>query len=133
MSMINFKMSELIYSEVAKRNKINNMPDIKALDNLLELLIYCLQPIRSLINKPIYITSGYRCAKLNKLVKGAINSQHLFGCAVDFKVDSMKPSEIINIIKNSDIVFDQLINEYDLWTHVSFVKNKNRSQILYYK
>ena len=131
--MINFKMSELIYSEVAKRNKINNMPDIKALDNLLELLIYCLQPIRSLINKPIYITSGYRCAKLNKLVKGAINSQHLFGCAVDFKVDSMKPSEIINIIKNSDIVFDQLINEYDLWTHVSFVKNKNRSQILYYK
>ena len=131
--MINFKISEFIYSNVANKNGINNMPDLNSLDNILNLIIYCLQPLRNKIKKPIIITSGYRCIKLNNILGGKKNSQHLIGCAADFVVFDLKPSQIIEIIKNTSIEFDQIINEYDKWVHISFVKNKNRKQILYIK
>lgn len=133
MNKINFKISELIHSEIAERCKISNMPDIKSLDNILNLIVYCLQPIRDVIAKPMIISSGYRSKALNKKVGGSVNSQHLSGQAVDFTVKNMKPDEIINIIKKNNIEFDQLINEYDRWVHVSFNIEKNRKQILYIK
>ncbi len=123
-------MSELIHSDVAIKNNINNMPDINALDNMLNLVFYCLQPIRDLIQKPILITSCFRCKKVNSLVKGASNSQHLNGEAADFKIKGMTPFQIINLIKNSKIEFDQLINEHNCWVHISFRKGKNRKEIL---
>ena len=43
---LNFSMSELIYSDTAVRNNINNMPDINSLDCMLNLIVYCLQPVR---------------------------------------------------------------------------------------
>lgn len=131
--MINFKISEFINSDVALKYNINNMPDLNSLDNILNLIIYCLQPLRNLLNKPILITSGFRSKDLNNKVGGVKNSQHLNGCAADFIVQSLKPKNIVEIIKKSDIEFDQLINEKNLWTHISFVKNKNRKQILYIK
>ena len=130
MNKINFKISELIHSEIAERCKISNMPDIKSLDNILNLIVCCLQPIRDVIAKPMIISSGYRSKALNKKVGGSVNSQHLSGQAVDFTVKNMKPDEIINIIKKNNIEFDQLINEYDRWVHVSFNSGKNRKQIL---
>ncbi|MBR5304994.1 MAG: hypothetical protein IKU37_09240 [Candidatus Gastranaerophilales bacterium] len=131
--MINFKMSELIYSEIANKNNISNVPDINSLDNLLNLIVYCLQPIRNLINKPMIITSGFRSKKLNQFVGGIYNSQHLLGCAADFKVLNMSTKDVVKIILNSNIEFDQLINEYDSWVHISFLKNKNRKQFLHKK
>ena len=95
----------------------------------LHLIVFCLQPIRNLINKPIIITSGYRCANLNKILGGAVNSQHLNGQAADFIVKNMTPEKIINIILKSDIKFDQLINEHDKWVHISYNKEKNRHQV----
>lgn len=129
---LNFKISELIHSDIAVQNNINNMPDINALDNLLELTFYCLQPIRDLIKKPIIITSGFRCSKVNFFAGGAINSQHLYGQAADFVINGMTPKEIVEIVKKSDIEYDQLINEFDKWVHISFNKDKNRKQILKY-
>ena len=125
---LNFSISELIKSDIAIKYNINNMPDINSLDNLLNLIFYCLQPIRNKLNKPMIITSGYRNKKINSLVKGKVNSQHLNGCAVDFCVTGMKISEIIDFIKASNIEFDQLINEYDKWVHISYNKGKNRLQ-----
>ena len=129
---LNFKMSELIHSDRAVQEKINNMPDINSLDCMLELIVNCLQPIRDLIKKPMIITSGYRCKLLNENVDGKDKSQHMKGQAVDFKIEGMKPAEIVNIIKESGIEFDQLINEYDSWVHVSYCKGKNRRQVLKY-
>ena len=129
---LNFKISELIHSDRAIEKNINNMPDINSLDNMLELIVNCLQPIRDLIKKPMIITSGFRCAAVNILVGGAEKSQHTKGQAVDFKIDGMKPAEIVSIIKESGIEFDQLINEYDSWVHVSYSKGKNRRQVLKY-
>ena len=127
---LNFKISELVYSDTAIKNNISNMPDLAALDNLLNLIVYCLQPVREKLNKPMIITSGFRSDKLNQKLSGAVNSQHKTGQAADFKVVGMTPFEIINIIKNSNIEYDQLINEYNKWVHISFNKNKNRRQIL---
>lgn len=128
--MLNFTLSELIHSDIAVLEKINNMPDINSLDSMLNLIVYCLQPIRNKLNKPMIITSGYRCDILNKhpKIKGAKNSQHTKGQAVDFIVKGMSVQEIINFIIKSGIEYDQLINEYNKWVHVSFVKGKNRKQ-----
>lgn len=129
---LNFKMSELIYSETAIKNNINNMPDINSLDNMLNLIYYCLQPARELLGAPIIITSGYRNPLVNRLVGGVNSSQHTKGQAADFTVSGITPSQIISIIKTSKIEFDQLINEYDKWVHISYNKGKNRREVLKY-
>lgn len=131
---LKFSMSELIHSDTAVRNNINNMPDINSLDCMLNLIHYCLQPIREKLNKGMNITSGYRNAQVNRLVGGAVDkygnptSQHSKGQAVDFTVKGMTPAQIIEFIKKTGVQYDQLINEYDKWVHISFVKGKNRKQ-----
>ena len=129
---LNFTISELTKSDIAIKNNINNMPDINSLDNLLNLVFYCLQPLRDKLNKPIVITSGYRCQQVNKLAGGVANSQHAKGCAVDFHVPGMTIQQVIDFVKSSDIEYDQLINEYNKWVHISFAKGSNRRQILKY-
>lgn len=108
------------------------MPDINSLDNMLNLIYYCLQPIRNKLNKPMIITSGYRNPVVNRLAGGVNNSQHTQGQAVDFTVNGLTPAQIIEIIKKSGIKFDQLINEYNRWVHISFNKGNNRGMVLKY-
>lgn len=132
MKNLNFTISELIHSDEAIKQRINNTPDINSMDNLLELIVFCLQPVRDLIKKPMIITSGFRNSTVNKLVGGVSNSQHLYGQAVDFVINGMTPAQIVDIIKKSNIEFDQLINEYDKWVHISFNRGKNRKQVLKY-
>ncbi|MCQ2975146.1 MAG: D-Ala-D-Ala carboxypeptidase family metallohydrolase [Bacteroidales bacterium] len=105
------------------------MPDINSLDNMLNLIVYCLQPLRDKIGKPFDISSGYRCSQLNKLVGGKSNSQHLTGQAIDFKIRGLTVSQGIELIKNSGIEYDQLLDEYDKWIHLSFNKGKNRKEV----
>lgn len=127
--MLYFKLSEFIHSETAIIHKINNMPDINSLDHLLDLIFYVMQPLRDKARKPIIITSGYRNQQVNKLICGALNSQHTNGQACDFIIKGLPVSSSIDFIKKSGIVYDQLINEYDKWVHISFVKGKNRMML----
>jgi uncharacterized protein YcbK (DUF882 family) len=132
--MLNFKISELIHSDTAISHNINNMPDINSLDCLVDLIFYVLQPLREKVGKAINITSGFRNAQVNKLVGGAVDekgqpkSQHCKGQAADFTIKGMSVQAAIEFIKKSGIEYDQLINEYDKWVHISFVKGKNRKQ-----
>lgn len=134
-----FKLSELIHSDTAVKYNINNMPTVAHLDCMLDLIYYVLQPIREYFGVPVDITGGYRSwalwDKLRKLGRNpAKNSQHLYGQAVDFVVRGKNTKEVFNWIKNSNIEFDQLIYEYDsvgnVWIHISFVKGKNRRQVI---
>ena len=127
---LNFSFSELLYSNTAEQYRIKNIPDLEEADNLLELIVYCLQPIRDKLGKPMIISSGYRCEELNNKIGGVKNSQHTKGQAVDFKVKGMTVKEVINFIVDNDFEFDQLINEYDMWVHISYAKGKNRKQVL---
>ncbi len=129
---LNFLISELVHSDTAVANNINNMPDINSLDNMLELIVYCLQPLRDKLGKAMTITSGYRCAEVNRLVGGVSNSQHTTGQAVDFTVSGMTVAQVVEFVKSSGVEYDQLINEYDNWTHISFNKGSNRKQYLKY-
>ena len=131
MTTLNFTMSELIYSDTAVKNNINNMPDINSLDCMLDLIVYCLQPLRDKLGLPMVITSGYRNSEVNKLVNGAKNSQHMKGQAVDFTVSGYTPAQLVTLIKGYGIEFDQLINEYDSWVHISYVKGNNKGDVRY--
>lgn len=133
---LNFTISELIKSDTAARYNINNMPDIYSLDNMLNLIWYCLQPLRDKLGKPIIITNGFRCFALwKKLDDLGLNpsktSQHLKGQAADLVVNGMTQEALFNFIKKSGVEFDQLIWEQDNnCVHISFVKGKNRKQVL---
>lgn len=136
MTNLNFKMSELIHSETSIKHNINNMPDINSLDNMLNLIVFCLQPIREKINKPIIITSGYRNQQVNKLVGGANNSHHTTGKAVDFIVNGMTPAQIVDLIRKSGIKFTQLIEEHSKtsnWVHISYDKSNLKNEVLKYQ
>ena len=128
-----FTINELTKSSTAQRLHINNNPTQEVKDNLNKLIDNVLDPLRELYGKPIIVNSGYRCTKLNKAIGGAKNSQHLVGQASDIRtVQNTKESnkELFDLIKNSKLPFDQLINEYDYnWVHVSY-SPRNRKQIL---
>ena len=130
---LNFTMSELLYSDTAKKYNISNIPDSKALDNMLDLIVNCLQPIRNYVKKPMNITSGFRSARLNAhpLINGASNSEHLTGCAADFTIKGMTPKQVVEMVKASGVPFRQLINEHNIWTHISFKRGDNKKQVLY--
>lgn len=128
-----FTINELTKSSTAQRLHIDNNPTQEVKDNLNALIDNVLDPLRELYGKPIIVNSGYRSFKLNKVVGGAKNSQHLVGQASDIRtVQNTKESnkQLFELIKNSKLPFDQLINEYDYnWVHVSY-SPRNRRQIL---
>lgn len=127
--MINFSIKELCKSPTAVKLNLNNTPyDLEVQDNLLYLITEVLQPLRERLQKPIIVTSGYRSLALNKAIGGVKNSQHLKGQAADIHVPSMSISDLFNFIKDSGIEYDQLINEYDQWIHVSYNKKGNRKK-----
>ncbi len=79
----NFTLEELLQSDTADREQLNNTeysPEV--LVNLTRLATQVLQPLRDKVG-PVQITSGYRCEALNKAVGGAENSAHLYGLAAD--------------------------------------------------
>lgn len=130
---LNFTMSELLHSDIAEKYNISNIPDKKSLDNMLLLIVNCLQPLREYIGKPMNISSGYRSPRLNAhpLIKGASTSQHTTGEAADFTIKGMTPKQIVEKVKASGVEYDQLINEYNCWVHISYRKGNNRKQVLY--
>ena len=124
-----FSFDELIYSSTAQRHGIENNPP-GMLTAALFAVATGLEKIRTLLgNLPIHIDSGYRCPELNTLVGGAKDSAHMRGYAADFTCGSFgTPLEIIKKISESDIQFDQIIQE-GTWVHISFAPTMRR-QIL---
>jgi len=132
----NFTFEELIFSETAKDNSINNTPDERSEVNLVKLAVTVLQPIRDEWKKPIVVNSGYRSQKLNSFVGGAENSDHKYGAAADIRssTNTRKDNEelyktIVRLVKEGKIVCRQIINEYDYkWIHVSVNHPKNTTK-----
>lgn len=114
----NFTLEELTASETAVRNGIDNTPGPIAMQNLQRLAEF-LEEVRKILGKPIMINSAYRSAEVNAKVGGSKNSQHLVGCAADIRVPGMSPNEVCKAIIASDLQYDQLIREFDSWTHIS--------------
>ena len=126
-----FTIAELVHSSTAIKQGIDNTPTQDIKNKLLSLIVNCLDPIREIYGKPITVTSGYRCEKLNTAVGGATNSQHKKGEAADLVPASGGSLKDLYkaIIKFGN--YDQLIFENKSWAHVSYTSNP-RHQILYY-
>lgn len=130
----NFTIQELTYSVTAEANKIDNRPSVQVVANLKALCENVLQPLRNILGCPVLITSGFRCAELNKKIGGRPNSQHLTGFAADFVVPGKTLKEVFQIIKTK-LPYDQLLYEYSkdglCWIHVSFRNDgRNRRQAI---
>jgi zinc D-Ala-D-Ala carboxypeptidase len=127
-----FTLEEMTASEVAQRKGWRNDPDEREIKNL-QRLAKLLEAVKTVLNgKPILINSAYRCKLVNDAVGSKDTSQHRFGCAADIRVPGMTPDQVVRAIVKSGIEFDQLIKEYDTWTHISVptVEGKPRKQAL---
>jgi hypothetical protein len=94
----------------------------------------CFEPLRKWYGKPIRVNSFYRSHALNKAVKGSRTSQHVTGEAIDISAGSKAENKKLFDWLKDNVVFDQIINEYDYtWVHVSFKLGSNRKQILVVK
>jgi len=111
-----FTLEELTFTE---HREFDNTPNDQELANLVRLAEF-LEQIKTLLDgKPIMINSAFRSEEVNRAVGSKDTSQHRRGCAADFRVPSMTPNEVVQAIKASDLNYDQLIREFDAWTHVS--------------
>lgn len=131
-----FTIKELISSSTATQHNINNTPTKEIEENLKALVDNILDPLREAYGKPIIVTSGYRCEKLNTLLKGSKTSQHRFGQAADIRTSLDTPTEnkkLFDLVQKLNLPFDQLIDEYNFnWIHVSY-SPRNRKQVLHIK
>ncbi len=104
-----FTLDELTKSATAQRKNIDNTPNEQELENLQALVDNILEPLRVHYGRPIIITSGYRCEKLNKAVGGSSTSQHRFGQAADIRSVSDKicdNKELFDMIIEMNLPFD---------------------------
>ena len=132
----NFTLDELVKSQTATRKGINNNPSPDQIENLKALAVNILQPVRSNFDKPIIISSGFRCAELCVAIGSSINSQHAKGEAADFEIWGTSNEELAKWIK-SELEFDQLILEFwsednpnSGWVHCSYSRDHNRNESL---
>jgi len=113
-----FTLEELTVSETAARKGLDNTPDNDALFDLKRLAAF-LESIRETVDKPIKINSAYRAPEVNASVGGSKTSQHCKGQAADIRVAGMTPDQVVQAIIAAKLPFDQVIREFDSWTHVS--------------
>ena len=122
-----FTLKEFTKSSTATRLKIDNTPIAEVLRNLQYGVQMILDPLRRIHQQPIVITSGYRCAQLNKAVGGVSNSWHTKGNAADIHIkDEVEAREIFDILKTLPSV-DSVLFEHSRqsqWIHVQWDMNK---------
>jgi len=119
----NFTLEEMTASETAARYNIDNTPPNEVLLNLRRLALF-LEEVRKVLDKPIHINSAYRCPEANEKVGGKPTSQHCRGTAADIKVKGMTPDQVVRAIIKSGLKYDQVIREFDSWTHLSVPNGK---------
>lgn len=124
-----FTLDEMIVSQFAARDGLDNTPPPEAKANL-QLLCCALEQVRALFDAPIIVSSGYRSEQVNRVIGGASNSQHIQGLAADFTVIEVSPRETVRRISESAVPFDQLILEFDRWVHLSVTRGTPRRQVL---
>ena len=132
----NFELHELIKSQIAERKGISNNPSTDQINNLKDLCLNVLQPIRSHFDSPVVISSGYRSPELCIAIGSKPTSQHSEGKAADIEIMNIDNKELAMWIKDN-IEFDQLILEFykdndpnSGWIHVSYNGDKNRKEFL---
>ncbi|MBW7889330.1 MAG: DUF882 domain-containing protein [Bacteroidetes bacterium] len=124
-----FTLEELTRSDYAIRNGIENKPNEEQVHNLQMLCEHALEPLREIVKKPIIVTSGFRSEKVNTAIGGSTNSQHTQGKAADIHVSGMTIDELFMIARKF-VPYDQLIQEFNQWVHISWTLPLRRQPLL---
>lgn len=111
-----FSLEELTITD---HREFDNTPNQSELDNLKRLALFLESVKASLGGKPIMINSAFRCKQVNDAVGSKDTSQHRIGCAADIRVPGMTPDQVVRTIIASKVEYDQIIREFDRWTHIS--------------
>jgi zinc D-Ala-D-Ala carboxypeptidase len=111
-----FTLEELT---ATSHRQFDNTPNDSELANLLRLAEFLEQVKTALDGKPIMINSGFRSKQVNDSVGSKDTSQHRIGCAADFRVPGMTPDAVVRAVIAAGLPFDQIIREFDSWTHIS--------------
>lgn len=111
-----FTLEELTHTD---HRELDNTPNDAERNNLNRLASF-LEEVKTVLGgKPIMVNSAFRSKAVNDAVGSKDTSQHRVGCAADIRVPSMTPDEVVKAIIASGIGYDQVIREFDRWTHVS--------------
>ncbi len=122
-----FSLAELT---ATSHRQFDNTPNEKELANLQKLAEFLEQVKTTLDGKPIMINSAFRSKAVNDSVGSKDTSQHRLGYAADFKVPGMTPDQVVRAIIASDLQFDQIIREFDAWTHISISPSPRRQALI---
>ena len=114
-----FTLEELTHSEVAARFGFDNTPNETEIENLKRLASLLEQVKGAVSMKPVMINSGFRSKQVNDAVGSKDTSQHRLGCAADLRVPGMSPRQVVEACISNGVPFDQIILEFDAWTHIS--------------
>jgi zinc D-Ala-D-Ala carboxypeptidase len=111
-----FTLEELT---ATSHRQFDNTPNASEMANLVRLAAFLEEVKTALGGKPVMINSGFRSKQVNDSVGSKDTSQHRIGCAADIRVPGMTPNEVVKAIMAAGIGYDQLIREFDSWTHIS--------------
>jgi zinc D-Ala-D-Ala carboxypeptidase len=115
----NFTYDELTRSETAARHGFDNTPNEGEVDNLKRLAALLEEVKKAVGGKAVMINSGFRSKQTNDAVGSKDTSQHRLGCAADIRVPGMTPRQVVEACIEAQVPFDQIILEFDSWTHIS--------------
>jgi putative chitinase len=119
-----FTLAELTHTD---HRELENIPNETELANIQRLAEF-LENLKTLLGgKPIMVNSAFRSKAVNDAVGSKDTSQHRLGCAADLRVPSMTPDAVVRAIIASDLGYDQVIKEFDRWTHVSIPNEPARA------
>jgi hypothetical protein len=111
-----FTLEELTHTDHRELDNTPNMDEYANLKRLAEFL----EGVKTVLGgKPIMVNSAFRSKAVNDAVGSKDTSQHRLGCAADIRVPGMTPDEVVKAIIASELGYDQVIREFDRWTHVS--------------
>ena len=120
-----FTLAELTHTD---HRSLHNTPNAAELANLQRLAEFLEVVKTTLGNKPIMINSAFRSKAVNDAVGSKDSSQHRQGLAADFRVPGMAPDAVVRALLH--LPYDQIIREFDAWTHISITNGKPRRQAL---
>ena len=126
----NFTLEELTFTD---HREFDNTPNETERANLVRLAALLERVKTALGNAPVMVNSAFRCKQVNDAVGSKDTSQHRLGCAADIRVPGLTPDQVVKACIAAKLPFDQLIREFDRWTHISITNTQNgtpRSQVL---
>ncbi len=119
-----FTLEELTHTD---HREFDNEPNEAELENIKRLAVFLEEVKTALGGRPIMVNSAFRSKQVNDAVGSKDTSQHRIGCAADIRVPGVTPDEVVKTIIAAGLPYDQVIREFDRWTHISIPNEPARA------